>query len=436
MYISHNIFHKSDLLDGDIFFRKYHYLSDYFVSEKRTMSFLSDRGYDKSHVSVENEFLPRVENINTYDSNYPIIKFGYHHFNNKALGSSLKPSELFPMPFGGPFTSETIVNYPLMNKIIKNSFITKPWVGIHMSNENWGIFSTYVQNRTVEWGKCCNTKDPIFQALDSEHLKGFFIAQHHNISHPKVIIVPRGIPSNHFSRTIDIFNIMRYYGSSYKVENGYNLNNFKKDSFVFTSSSSWKPRIIIMDCLLNRFYTSKDRETHRKLLMKNLNNSYEFALNYLLVDSAQMNIPQEKYYHKIARSKFVLALPGLGYDTHRLWEAFTLGSIPIFERGVGYERTFWKLPVLLVDDYSEVNEDLLRQAYVEAMYRASEFEYFRLRQSFWTDIIGFTASSVYNKKGDFLSKVFPMKAEKENFVRPFHPCDNCIPGKITPKTYC
>lgn len=435
MYIAKNIFHKSDLLDGDVFFRKYHILSDVFISKSRTMSFLTDKGDDFSHKTVEKEFLPTYNGIKTNDLHYPIVKIGFHHFNNKALGSHLKIQEDFPMAFHGPMTDESVVNYDDFNDILKQTEITKPYVALHASNENWGIFSTNVQNRTVNWGKCCNLDDPIFKALDGDHLKGFFVEQHHNISHPKVIIVPRGIPSQHFSRSLAIFNNIRLFGGYHLVDES-KRENLKKNNFVFTGSSTWKPRLIIMECIKKNFYTSK-MNLKRNLQGKIVHESdYEFSLNYVLVDNSVHNLDEDTYYHKLARSKFILTLPGLGYDTYRLWETLYLGAIPVFERGVGFDRTFWKLPVILVDDYSEVNEDMLKQAYVETMYRASEFEYFRLRQSFWTDIIGFTASSEMNKNGDFLAKVFPMRAEKKNFVRPFEPCDNCIPGKITPKKYC
>jgi hypothetical protein len=43
----------------------------------------------------------------------------------------------------------------------------------------------------------------------------------------------------------------------------------------------------------------------------------------------------------------------------------------------------WRLPpALLVDDFDEVTPELLRTAYVEALYRADDFEFERLPQSF------------------------------------------------------
>ncbi len=42
--------------------------------------------------------------------------------------------------------------------------------------------------------------------------------------------------------------------------------------------------------------------------------------------------PKSVYFEEVARSQFVLGLPGMGYDCYRLWESLLLGSIPVIER--------------------------------------------------------------------------------------------------------
>jgi hypothetical protein len=73
-----------------------------------------------------------------------------------------------------------------------------------------------------------------------------------------------------------------------------------------------------------------------------------------------------------------------------------------------------------VDDFDEVTPDLLRVAYVEAIYRAlgHQFEFERLRQSYWYSLI-FNVS--LQKDVSPMVERFPMKAEKKGFVRPFEP---------------
>ena len=54
----------------------------------------------------------------------------------------------------------------------------------------------------------------------------------------------------------------------------------------------------------------------------------------------------------------------------------------------------WRLPALLVDDFSELTPELLRTAYVEALYRVDEFEFERLTQSYWHALIGKVSDSM------------------------------------------
>ena len=87
----------------------------------------------------------------------------------------------------------------------------------------------------------------------------------------------------------------------------------------------------------------------------------------------------------------------------------------IAERGAGMDRTFWRLPVLLVDDFSQVTPELLRTAYVEAIYRARDFEFQRLRQSFWWSLIMNVSAT---RSIEPLLDKFPMDAEDPTFTRP------------------
>ena len=41
-----------------------------------------------------------------------------------------------------------------------------------------------------------------------------------------------------------------------------------------------------------------------------------------------------------------------------------------------------------MDDFDELTPQLLRAAYVEALYRVDEFEFERLTQSYWHALIG------------------------------------------------
>lgn len=96
----------------------------------------------------------------------------------------------------------------------------------------------------------------------------------------------------------------------------------------------------------------------------------------------------------------------------------TMGSIVILERGVGLDRTVYRLPALMVEDFDDITEELLRVAYVEALYRASDFDYRRLTQSFWYSVISNVSSTMSVQT---ILDYFPMYAEEPNFGRPREP---------------
>jgi len=68
-----------------------------------------------------------------------------------------------------------------------------------------------------------------------------------------------------------------------------------------------------------------------------------------------------QYLHDIANSKFVLSPPGNGADCHRTWEAIMLNAVPIVASSAPLAPLYKGLPVLTVDDWSEVTEAKLQQ---------------------------------------------------------------------------
>jgi hypothetical protein len=68
------------------------------------------------------------------------------------------------------------------------------------------------------------------------------------------------------------------------------------------------------------------------------------------------------YIDNVKNHKFVLCPEGNGMDTHRTWETLYLGNIPIEKRNKN-NRFYTDLPILFVDEWEEVTEELLRRAY-------------------------------------------------------------------------
>jgi hypothetical protein len=72
----------------------------------------------------------------------------------------------------------------------------------------------------------------------------------------------------------------------------------------------------------------------------------------------------EGFADDIASSKFILCPRGNGLDTHRLWETLYIGSIPIVKAS-SLDPVYEGLPVLVVQEWSDVTEEFLHQKYEE-----------------------------------------------------------------------
>ena len=95
------------------------------------------------------------------------------------------------------------------------------------------------------------------------------------------------------------------------------------------------------------------------------------------------NVPIDEYAINIQKSHFVLAPWGNGIDTHRIWEALYLGSIPITK----YHKTFEsikELPILFVDSYEDVNKTLLEKYLNENKKNSMSPKYY---VEFWKELI-------------------------------------------------
>jgi hypothetical protein len=86
---------------------------------------------------------------------------------------------------------------------------------------------------------------------------------------------------------------------------------------------------------------------------------------------ATLRVPYEtsgvdpRYKSELIDHKFVLCPRGNGVDTHRIWEALYSGVIPVVVRHRTHEMLEGQLPILFVDDFSEVTEHMLDEVYDE-----------------------------------------------------------------------
>jgi hypothetical protein len=91
-------------------------------------------------------------------------------------------------------------------------------------------------------------------------------------------------------------------------------------------------------------------------------------------------IDQCRYYIHMGRSRFVFSPPGTGMDCYRTWETLYLGSIPIVLNS-SINSIFRNLPVLIVNNYEEINLELLKNVYNNMT--KEKYDYRRLYKGYW-----------------------------------------------------
>lgn len=90
------------------------------------------------------------------------------------------------------------------------------------------------------------------------------------------------------------------------------------------------------------------------------------------------------YLQEMSTCRFVLSPRGNGLDCHRTWEALLIGTIPIV-RTSALDCLFERLPVVIVQEWTEVNEQFLKDKFEEICIRSKnrEYEFARLSFDYW-----------------------------------------------------
>jgi hypothetical protein len=296
----------SDFLDGDISFRSLHSIFDVFVDQQLDLTPLVPPGSVYKSTVKPNQFAQRklaqtdAKMING-KLQYPwqlegkrVIPepYDFRSANRSAIVSIgysayTRDSQTY---FSGNLVGGAFIDRNLFFQYwrkVKDK-IDLPFTSICTLNENWGMLSTMFPNRTAGWGRCCDQpKDKIVhEFLDHPKTLMLVTNQHVNISHPKLLIMPRGIPLTWgYTRKI-IWDAMRN-----------TLLHRKKDKLLFAAASSWGPRPQILACISQKV-PPELFDGHIRTPKTN-------------------RLSREQYYEKLGSTMFGVGLPGLGYDTFR-----------------------------------------------------------------------------------------------------------------------
>lgn len=102
-------------------------------------------------------------------------------------------------------------------------------------------------------------------------------------------------------------------------------------------------------------------------------------LEFITVD--QPNLTYQAYLRKIQAHKFVLSPRGNGLDCHRTWEALMLKRVPVIKREGFLEDLYKNIPVLFVDEWTDLNQINLDSVYNEYSFDNQDY----LTLNYWKE---------------------------------------------------
>jgi len=103
-----------------------------------------------------------------------------------------------------------------------------------------------------------------------------------------------------------------------------------------------------------------------------------------LLDIQKQKKNRTETWKTMTNYTFILSPYGNGMDCHRHWESIILGCIPII-KSREFEDMFSDLPVLNVKDWSEINDQLLKETVDK--YSITNFNYDKLTLQYWKNQI-------------------------------------------------
>lgn len=158
----------------------------------------------------------------------------------------------------------------------------------------------------------------------------------------------------------------RWFGHINKQEKLFNMmrQDIPRDKLAYLNvnpQTNHKSRIPLINAMLNNDWCTKENRTN--------------GADY------------DNYLNQLKTHKFVFSPEGNGIDCHRTWEALYLGAIPIVERSVSTEYFSRFIPMLIVDRWELITEELLNKTYEVVNDMSFFWNWDALKISYWKDII-------------------------------------------------
>jgi hypothetical protein len=204
------------------------------------------------------------------------------------------------------------------------------------------------------------------QLINSPYLLKWFVQNTRIQNNDKIVQMPIGLDYH------TIFNNPNC-NWSLPEENKLPLEQEKILQHIINNSNPFYERITK---IYVNFSLSNDRFKQRKISLETIPKD--------LMEINQQFIPRTENWKKMSQYSFILSPFGVGMDCHRTWEALCLGCIPII-CAPNFRKIFKDLPVLIVNDWNEINEKLLNETI--DLFKDKKFNYDKLTLQYWKNKI-------------------------------------------------
>ena len=210
------------------------------------------------------------------------------------------------------------------------------------------------------------TPELFTRLVESPYLLKWFAQNITTPPAPKVVQMPIGLDYHTISNDPNHWWKMHTEGSK-PTEQESILNDLRQSMKPFDERTCK---------IFSNVHHTLDRHGDRVAAIGALYNQHD------LIASATMHLSRSQTWGEMCKYSFVLSPFGNGYDCHRTWEALCLGAIPIV-RAKHFKDLFADLPVLNVDEWSDITQELLQNTMRE--FKQKKFNYEKLTLKYWTD---------------------------------------------------
>ena len=202
--------------------------------------------------------------------------------------------------------------------------------------------------------------------INNKYLLKWFAQNTQLQNHVKIIQMPIGL---------DYHTISNVPNHNWKTSGEGHLPRFQEGILV-NLRQQMKPFYERNPKIYINFSKENDRFKQRETAFSEISNK--------LMIINQNFTKRTETWKNITNYSFVLSPFGVGMDCHRTWEALCLGAIPIV-KAPNFKQMFKDLPVLIVNEWSEIRQELLDKTIEE--FKTREFNYDKLTLQYWSKLI-------------------------------------------------